>query len=312
MGETWKPHDGSKLKLKVRKRTIISGKNLNDGPLSPLSINGSCGKLGKNVGALKRKNPFLLNKKQAKCAKYDGRSSENKENEFSNFRVARDDIAHALESGPQRSNDGENLGDNDGKSKVPLNDTIFHHQTSSKGFPTDWSLKTKVKFKSDKPFSWCTNVKSTVLSKGTVNFVRCLPISNLDDIMDNDMSIKIDFRKNLSYWRHPSLPCIPNFPLSDNETNSLERTFTNICKDVAIKENVMKTWIHSFQSVFTLTRCGFCPYFYVCSQKFSCLFIGTGVLSEEMIGVVTPTTKGLRELLHKEGETKFGIHPNMA
>ena len=300
MGDIWKPNASSKLRIK--KRNSFPGKMLIDVPTSPLSnILGS--RRRKTVGTSKRKNPFQCESNKMKCTKYDERTSENKENEFSNFRITRDKLGCMLKSDHQGFETELNFENNNSKPGTLQNDIKGHHQRNSEGFPTDWSLKTKVKFKSDRPFSWCTKLKSSLSSKGIVNFVRCVNTLSSDGTVDEDEKFRVDFRKNLSFWRHPNLPCIPNFPLSNDENHIiLEKSFTNICKDVAIRENVMTTWTHSFQSVFTLARCGYCPYFYMCSQKFSCLFIGADVLGKEMIAIVTPTTKGLRELLHKEGE----------
>ena len=109
---------------------------------------------------------------------------------------------------------------------------------------------------------------------------------------------KIVFRKNLSYWIHPCLPGIPNFPL----TQPLKPVAANICKDTLMQGEIMAHWVHSFQSVFTLVKCGYCPYFYMCCQKFIGLFIGANVAGlAEMGAIITPTTRGMRELWKKEG-----------
>ena len=301
MGEIWKPSDCSKLKLKVKKRSSLSGKVLKSGPLSPLS-NNLGGRVGKNVKTVKRKNPFQCDSIRLKLAKCKEATSENKENELPNFKLNHNRPNFTLKPVHGEVDAGITIQITDGKSEFPQNNRTFNSQRKSKGFPTDWSLKTKIKFKSDAPFLWCTNLKSNVASRGTVNFIRCLNVPHPEGVTNKEIDLRVNFVKNLSYWKHPNLPCIPSFPLTESENHAIEGSFTNICKDLNMREKIMDTWRHSFQSVFTLARCGFCPYFYMCCQKFSCLFISSGVSDKEMMAIVTPTTKGLRGLLHKEGE----------
>lgn len=307
MDEIWKPNDCAKLKLKVKKRSSLSGRTLKgkvEGkPMSPLS-NIVNGRPKKYAGSTKRKNPFQCDKKQEKRAKYEEGSLENKENEFSHFRVLKDKkscVVHGEVFNNESIVNEKKYENNDGKARLPKNEMGFSHQSSREGFPTDWSLKTKIRFKSDKDFSWCANLKSNHSSKGTVKFVRCIdePVFAASESMDKSSALKINFRKNLSYWKHPDIPCIPSFPCPEKEN---QPSFTNICKDSVMRERIMETWAESFQSAFTLAKCGLCPYFYVCCQKLSCLFIGANVLCDGMIAVMTPTTKGLRELLQREGE----------
>ena len=301
MGEIWQPNDCAKLKLKVKKRSSLSVAVLKNGPLSPLSNNLS-GRAGKNVKTAKRKNPFQCDSIRLKLAKCKEVTTDNKENELPNFRLDHIRSNFVLKPVHGEVDDGITTQITDEKSEFPQNYRTFNCQNKSEGFPTDWSLKTKIKFQSDAPFLWCTNLKSNVASRGTVSFIRCLNVPHPERLTNKDVDLRVNFVKNLSYWKHPNLPCIPSFPLTESESHPTESSFTNICKDLNMRENIMVTWRHSFQSVFTLAKCGFCPYFYMCCQKFSCLFISSGVSDKEMIAIVTPTTKGLRELLRKEGE----------
>ena len=57
----------------------------------------------------------------------------------------------------------------------------------------------------------------------------------------------------------------------------------------------------SFTSAFHLLRSRLCPYFYLCTHQFTVLFCG-GIRSQsDMLAMVTPTTRGFREQLQKEG-----------
>lgn len=59
----------------------------------------------------------------------------------------------------------------------------------------------------------------------------------------------------------------------------------------------------SFLSAFSQLRSGYCPYLYVCTHQFTVLFknMKTSKNDSTLSAVLTPTTRGLREALKKEG-----------
>eukprot|EP00112_Aurelia_sp_Birch-Aquarium-sp1_P010011 Seg2160.3 transcript_id=Seg2160.3/GoldUCD/mRNA.D3Y31 product="Protein downstream neighbor of Son" protein_id=Seg2160.3/GoldUCD/D3Y31 len=316
MDDKWSSNNQSKLKLKIKKRKSLSEnfpRAKGDGkPLSPLTnIGNGVSRPKRDVGSTKRKNPFQSDGKDFKRSKYiEDATVNNKDNEYSLFKLTRDkeNVLISKENmmglAEEWVTSNNNRRDDDGKSDVPQNENKFKNSYTGKDFPTDWTLKTKLKLKSDSSFSWCTNLKSSQSSLGVVKCIRCCNDDNGDDFLglkdelDEEEKQKIDFRKSLSYWIHPNLPCIPNFPL----TQPLKPVVANICKDSVMQSEIMANWVNSFQSVFTLVKCGFCPYFYMCCQKFVGLFIGASVAgAAEISAIITPTTRGVRELLKKEG-----------
>lgn len=61
-------------------------------------------------------------------------------------------------------------------------------------------------------------------------------------------------------------------------------------------------WVDSFRSAFQLLRTRQCPYFYIFANQFTCLFSAAGTQGLECLQVyVTPSTRGFREALQKEG-----------
>ena len=65
-----------------------------------------------------------------------------------------------------------------------------------------------------------------------------------------------------------------------------------------IHRGAISEWIHSLQSVYQLVKAGQCPYFYVCTQLFTCLFRAAGVAgSQQILALMTPTTHGLRNIV---------------
>ena len=301
----------TRLKLKIKKRSGLSSHTLkarvNGRPLCPLSNISNGKSRPKDSGLSKRKNPFHCEKPGSKRIKQSKDDSDDKENDFSHFKITKntknstictssyDDIFQHTDA------EEEQFESNDGESNITNKEKKPDLENKGSSFPTDWSLKAKVKFTSEKQFNWCANLKSSQISQAVGNFVRCENRNNMADCCDD---LGVEFRRNLLYWKHPCLPNIPSFPISEKNLAEAEHSpkFVNICKDSVMQTEIMKEWAHSFQSLFTLTKCGFCPYFYMCCQKFVFLFIGHGVLPDGMVAVVTPTTKGLRDLLTKEGE----------
>ena len=59
----------------------------------------------------------------------------------------------------------------------------------------------------------------------------------------------------------------------------------------------------SLRSVFHSLRAGHCPYFYLCANQFTALFLCAGVGGcPRVSALLSPTTSGLRQALSKEGE----------
>ena len=53
-------------------------------------------------------------------------------------------------------------------------------------------------------------------------------------------------------------------------------------------------------------RAGHCPYFYVCTNSFTALFLSMATSKDnKVIAYLTPTTSGLRQALTKEGTTSI-------
>lgn len=62
----------------------------------------------------------------------------------------------------------------------------------------------------------------------------------------------------------------------------------------------------SFRSVFQLLRMGHCPYFYLCANHFTVLFVSADVMGcAHTTALLAPTTGGFRQALRKEGETNI-------
>ena len=160
--------------------------------------------------------------------------------------------------------------------------------------PVDWSLKTRLRFTSPHPFNWCSKILGKQETKGLCNFVQ-----HQDLTTDDYPSC---FQQNIMYWIHPMLSWISLYPRLTSEMK-LTTKIPNIAENQDIADALQASWCQSFRSLFNLIRCGYCDYFYLCSAQFTVLFraalIGGVALTSAYI---TPTSKGIRDSLDKEGK----------
>jgi len=75
----------------------------------------------------------------------------------------------------------------------------------------------------------------------------------------------------------------------------------NIGMDPHISSSLFHDWCENFRSLFGLLRARQCPFFYVCTHQFNVLFRAAGIGGvEEIHALMTPTTKGLRDILRRD------------
>jgi hypothetical protein len=69
-----------------------------------------------------------------------------------------------------------------------------------------------------------------------------------------------------------------------------------------MQKALRKDWEASLKSAFFLVKVKQCPYVYVCASTFTVLFRASGLDgSDEIRAFVSPTTKGMRDALTREG-----------
>ena len=79
--------------------------------------------------------------------------------------------------------------------------------------------------------------------------------------------------------------------------------------DPKISATLHNDWCESFRTLFGLLRARQCPFFYVCTHQFNVLFRASGIGDiAETHALMTPTTKGLRDILSKEGSLSIVLH----
>ncbi|CAG4907999.1 unnamed protein product [Colias eurytheme] len=163
-----------------------------------------------------------------------------------------------------------------------------------KKLPIDWALKTKVRLMSPKPFPWTTKLKASEEASGITGFVRCLDTTSSSTL---DTSPRARFHQTCLYWQHPHLPWLNLFPRSSGKVAATSFMATN----EEVKQALLTEWTESFRSLFQLLRALHCPYFYVCGNTFTVLFVAAGLCGlAEPCAFVAPTTRGFRNTLRQE------------
>ncbi|XP_019623286.1 PREDICTED: protein downstream neighbor of son homolog [Branchiostoma belcheri] len=171
-------------------------------------------------------------------------------------------------------------------------------QVGSRELPEDLSLKSRVRFTSPHPFSWCSRIKTTDEASGVCGFVRGQEKNTLAD----PESWASSFQQCVMTWIHPNLPWLRLFPRIVSTSRKVDSKGPPATIIPNIQEALLSDWTNSFRSVFQLLKAQMCPYFYVCGHQFTVLFHGVQTGGAKSLGaLLTPTSRGLREALDNEG-----------
>ncbi|XP_022910905.2 protein downstream neighbor of son homolog [Onthophagus taurus] len=161
--------------------------------------------------------------------------------------------------------------------------------------PVDWTLKTKVRFFASKPFQWSQKLRISEEASAMTGFVRCLDTKTTSTSLDTSSNSK--FHQCCLYWIQPHLPWLSLFPRTSQKSSSTSTITTHN----AIKESLHQSFTDGLKSLLQLLRTRQCPYFYLCTNNFTALFRAAGISGfAEMNVMVTPTTRGFRQVLRNE------------
>lgn len=163
--------------------------------------------------------------------------------------------------------------------------------------PIDWTLKSKIRLMSLKPFAFNGKLKASEEASGTTGFVRCVDIGDKQITLDTSPNAR--FHQCCLVWQYPSIPWLNLFPRS-SKLNIISGN-SSLTLPQAARQALYQEWHSSFCSLFHLLRVGQCPYFYLCGNNFTALFRAAGICGiSEVHALMTPTTKGLRDLIKSE------------
>ncbi|CAH1995835.1 unnamed protein product [Acanthoscelides obtectus] len=159
--------------------------------------------------------------------------------------------------------------------------------------PIDWTLKSRVRLLSEKPFHWNQKLKISEEASGITAFTRCLD-NNTDTTLDTSPNAK--FHQCCLYWQQPCLPWLTLFPR--HSSKSLPSVMV---MNAQIKDSLQQAYSDGMRSLFQLIRIRQCPYFYACANNFTVLFRSAGIGGfTDVHALICPTTRGFRESLRQE------------
>lgn len=160
-----------------------------------------------------------------------------------------------------------------------------------KVLPIDWSIKSRIRILS-KTQVVGNSLKSSQEASGLTGFVRCLDIKSNPSGLD--ISDGARFHQNNMYWQYPHLPWLNLIQRNASSNNQFK---------LGLEESkvLQADWKECFKNIFQLLRTLQCPYFYVLANQFTVLFRAAGIGGRcEMHALVTPTTKGFRQILKND------------
>ncbi|CAL1676671.1 unnamed protein product [Lasius platythorax] len=291
-------------RMKLKKRALqarINKTSINSGKVQCIATNLDGFNPSNSVlqhVSQKRKNPFAINescKKQKNITPAGLEiSSDNTLFELLNIDVQQE--KQTIDSSLNNSLTFANV-----LSKLePINQTPDASvPKGEKHIPIDWTLKTKVRFMSPKPFPWNGKLKTSEEASGTTGFVRCLDIGEKETTLDTSLNAR--FHQCCLMWQHPSLPWLELFPRSAGKVSASLASNVSLANNQCMKDALHREWCDSFRSLFHLLRARQCPYFYVCANTFTVLFRAAGICGlSEIHALLTPTTRGFRQSLKQE------------
>ncbi len=131
--------------------------------------------------------------------------------------------------------------------------------------------------------------------------MRCVSSLKSDEWSTLDTSTNAQFHQCCLLWQYPWLPWLSLFP-RDTRAPITSTSSVQIGMDSSVSNCLINDWCESFRSLFGLLRARQCPFFYVCTHQFTVLFRAAGIGGvAEIHALLTPTTRGLREVLRREG-----------
>lgn len=289
-------------RMKLKKRALqarLNKTNTNTGEVQRSATNlneFNCSSSISQRVPQKRKNPFVINELCKKQKDIPGLEISNDNTLFELLNINVQQEKQTVDSSANISLTFANvLSKLDSISQIP-------DESVSKGakhIPIDWTLKTKVRIMSPKPFPWNSKLKTSEEASGTTGFVRCLDIGEKETTLDTSLNAR--FHQCCLIWQHPSLPWLELFPRSAGKVSAILASNVSIANNQCMKDALHREWCNSFRSLFYLLRARQCPYFYMCANTFTVLFRAAGICGlSEIHALLTPTTRGFRQSLKQE------------
>lgn len=137
----------------------------------------------------KRKNPFLINDM---CKKQKDETSARLEisNDNTLFELLNIDVQREKPTADSSIKDSLTFANVLSKLESTNQTPDANVPKGVNHIPIDWTLKTKMRFMSPKPFPWNSKLKTSEEASGTTGFVRCLNIGEKETTLDTSLNAR--------------------------------------------------------------------------------------------------------------------------
>jgi len=136
----------------------------------------------------KRKNPFVINEL---CKKQKDISGLEISNDNTLFELLNINVQQEKQTIDSSANDSLTFANVLSKLESTSQTSDESVSKGAKHIPIDWTLKTKVRFMSPKPFPWNGKLKTSEEASGTTGFVRCLDIGGKETTLDTSLNARL-------------------------------------------------------------------------------------------------------------------------
>lgn len=273
--------------LKIKKRNLQ--KRINKSNIKPVTSDEK-NPFENVLSNQKRKNPFAK-EESCKKSKTDSSLGLEESSDGTLFKLIHGSTSSITNGKPKLISFDNILN----KLSCPEETVEVVKAHGEKWLPIDWTLKTKLRLLSFKPFPWNQKLKLSEEASGITGFTRCLG-ANSNTYLDTSPNAK--FHQCCLFWQQPSLPWVKLFPRSTNKSSG---GGISLASSAEVRDGLQSAWFDGLRSLFQLIRTRQCPYFYVCANNFTVLFRAAGISGySDVHALISPTTRGLRRLLKAE------------
>lgn len=176
------------LQARINKTTINASDQKTAGNLNVLNSSGNI--LQRISYCQKRKNPFAINET---CKKQKDITSAGLEisNDNTLFELLNIDVQQEKPTTDSCIKNSLTFANVLSKLESSNETPDVNVSKGAKYIPIDWTLKTKMRFMSPKPFPWNGKLKTSEEASGTTGFVRCLNIGEKETTLDTSLNARL-------------------------------------------------------------------------------------------------------------------------
>eukprot|EP00039_Didymoeca_costata_P000614 m.46483 g.46483 ORF g.46483 m.46483 type:complete len:501 (+) comp10377_c0_seq2:131-1633(+) len=175
--------------------------------------------------------------------------------------------------------------------------------SNTQTLPTDWTIKSTIKFTGLSDFSWVRCPKFADGAAGVAEFVRGSVVTEDTNEVSVNSRLHRSFQRAIMYYVYPACPQTLGLAKyhADLKTKPQAQLTKEQKADLDVHNNMQREWVDGLKCLYRSLRAGYAPYFYVVAKDFTVLFTGFGVRnSNSLSAVMSSSTRSLRTVLREE------------